>query len=255
MFANLNSSIQLIGLNLPSVPDATQNTFALVSKLRNLAAASVLKKNQLPSLTVFNVCTYSLGNKMTSSTISGLLDKLVEDTQNEVTVEDVVSSFEERGFGPLLLIPSLMVILPTGAIPGVPSICGITLFLVCIQLAAGKDHPWLPKALRERSVSHDKLKKATDKARPYISKMEKLFTPRFTAMAKKPIRSVIAGISGIVALSMIPLEVIPFGAALPAFALALTAIGIAYRDGVVVTIGLIAQASTGILLYQVVAMA
>ncbi|QPG06812.1 exopolysaccharide biosynthesis protein [Salinimonas marina] len=191
---------------------------------------------------------------MTSSTIMDLLDKLVEDTQETVTVEDVVSSFEERGFGPLLLIPSLLVILPTGAIPGVPSICGITLFMVCIQLAAGRDHPWLPKALRERSISHDKLEKATEKSRPYICKIENLFTSRFTVISNKAMRTFIAALSAIVALSMIPLEVMPFAASLPALALTLTAVGITYRDGVVIAIGLLLQASTGILLYQVMGM-
>ncbi len=191
---------------------------------------------------------------MTSSTIMGFLDKLVEDTDKTVTVEDVVSSFKERGFGPLLLVPSLMVLLPTGAIPGVPTICGITLFLVCIQLAAGKSHPWLPSALREWSISHEKLKSAAEKSRPYIVKTEKLFAERLTMFAKPPMRSFIAGLSGVVALCMIPLEVMPFAAALPALALTLTAVGITYRDGILITIGLILQASTGILVYQVVGM-
>ncbi|AXR06879.1 exopolysaccharide biosynthesis protein [Salinimonas sediminis] len=191
---------------------------------------------------------------MTNSTITGFLDKLVEDTERTVTVEDVVSTFKERGFGPLLMIPSLIALLPTGAIPGVPSICGITLFLVCIQLAAGRNHPWLPKALRERAIDHDKLQKAANKSRPYIKRMESLFRSRFTQLAEQPMRSIIAAFSGIVALCMIPLELMPFAAALPAGAIALTAIGITYRDGVVIAIGLIAQSCTGFLLYQVVTM-
>lgn len=191
---------------------------------------------------------------MSHENIMDLLDTLVEDTNDEVTVDDVVANFKERGFGPLILIPALIALLPTGAIPGVPTVCGITLFLVCIQIAGGRSHPWLPTRLRNRSISHDKLVKAADKARPYVKKLESLFHPRFTKLTESPAKNVVAFYCGVVALCMIPLEAMPFAAALPAFALCITAIGITNCDGLVMTIGLVLQASTGILLFQVIGM-
>lgn len=191
---------------------------------------------------------------MSQEKIMDLLDTLVDDTEDEVTVDDVVAIFQERGFGPLILVPALIALLPTGAIPGVPSVCGITLFLICIQIASGRDHPWLPSGLRNRSISHDKLEKATDKARPYIEQIESWFTPRFTQLAQAPAKNFIAFYSGVVALCMIPLEAMPLAAALPAFALCVTAIGITNRDGLVVTIGLILQSGTGYLLYKAIGM-
>ncbi|MDX1654759.1 MAG: exopolysaccharide biosynthesis protein, partial [Candidatus Competibacteraceae bacterium] len=38
------------------------------------------------------------------------------DTQ-KVTVGELVSTFEQREFGPLLIVPALLTLLPTGAIP------------------------------------------------------------------------------------------------------------------------------------------
>ncbi|MCU7554423.1 exopolysaccharide biosynthesis protein [Alteromonas sp. ASW11-19] len=189
---------------------------------------------------------------MANERISSLLVKLKEDTDGKnASVGEVVEAFEHRGFGPLLLIPALIAMLPTGAIPGVPSICGITLFLICIQIAFGKDHPWLPDSLRERSISRDKLTQAVDKAKPYVERVEKVFTPRLTPITKGLVVRFIAIYCGVVALTMIPLEALPFAVMLPAFAIVLTAIGLTTRDGIMVILGLILQASTAFLLMKV----
>lgn len=43
----------------------------------------------------------------------------------DIAFGDVAQSLNHRGFGPLLLAPALITILPTGAIPGVPAISGL----------------------------------------------------------------------------------------------------------------------------------
>lgn len=191
---------------------------------------------------------------MSTQSIMGLLDTLVDETSDEVTIGDVVACFEERGFGPLMLVPALLVLLPTGAIPGVPSLCGITLFLICIQIAAGRDHPWLPSGLKHRSLSHDKLVTATDKARPYVDQVESWFHTRLPQLAKKPFKNLVALISGVAALGMIPLEIMPLAAALPAFAICVTAIGITNRDGAFIIAGLVLQSGTAYLVYKAIGM-
>ena len=50
---------------------------------------------------------------------------------------------------------------------------------------------------------------------------------------------------------MIPLEVVPFAAAVPAFSITLTAVGMMSKDGAVLLAGIICQAATGMLLLQV----
>ena len=62
------------------------------------------------------------------ASISGLLDKLVDESDNEKqSAGEIIARFEDRGFGPLLLIPSLIALLPTGAIPGAVSYTHLTL--------------------------------------------------------------------------------------------------------------------------------
>ena len=111
-----------------------------------------------------------------SDSIVELLDEMYDEQSEKTSLGKVVERFEDRGFGPLLLMPALIALLPTGAIPGVPTLCGLTLFFICIQVAVGRKSPWLPKVLKEKEVSSDKLESAIDKAKPYAQKTEKLFS-------------------------------------------------------------------------------
>ncbi|NVK57516.1 MAG: exopolysaccharide biosynthesis protein [Alteromonadaceae bacterium] len=188
---------------------------------------------------------------MSKTRISDLMDDLLEQTDGEVSIGEVVSKFENRGYGPLLLLPALISLLPTGAIPGVPSICGVTLFIICLQMALGQGYPWLPGVIKERSLDHEKLEHAISKFRPYINFTEKMLSPRLTVLAESPTSRFIAVFCAVVSLSMIPLEVVPFAAALPAFAITVTALGLMNKDGVVLLFGVLLQAATGLLLSQV----
>lgn len=106
------------------------------------------------------------------------MDDLLEKTTGDVSVGDVVNTSERRGFGPLLLLPTLVALPPTGAMPGVPSISGVTLCIKCLQMAFSENHPWLPGILKNRSLSHVKRESAVKKSRPYVVKAEKILTPR-----------------------------------------------------------------------------
>ena len=189
-----------------------------------------------------------------SNSIADLLDEMYDENSDKTSLGKVIERFEDRGFGPLLLVPALVALLPTGAIPGVPTICGITLFFICIQVAIGQKSPWLPRTLKEKEVDSDKLESAIDKAKPYVRKTEKLLKPRLTFLSDTPAKNVVAAYCAIAALCMIPLEALPFAVALPAFALCITALGMTNRDGVFLTIGMTLQLGTGYLVLKAMTM-
>lgn len=189
-----------------------------------------------------------------SNSIADLLDEIYDENSDKTSLGKVIERFENRGFGPLLLVPALVALLPTGAIPGVPTICGITLFFICIQVAIGQKSPWLPRTLKEKEVDSDKLESAIDKAKPYVRKTEKLLKPRLTFLSDTPAKNVVAAYCAIAALCMIPLEALPFAVALPAFALCITALGMTNRDGVFLTIGMTLQLGTGYLVFKAMTM-
>lgn len=186
--------------------------------------------------------------------VSSLLGNISKDGEKDVSLGDIVSRFEDRGFGPLLLVPSLIALLPTGAIPGVPTLCGITLFLICIQVALGKSSPWLPKRLTDKKISTNKVDSAVEKAEPFVEKTEKLLRPRLTTLSQTPAKNIIAAYCAVAALCMIPLEALPFAVALPASALAITALGMINRDGLFIGFGILLQLGTGYLVFKTLGM-
>ena len=188
------------------------------------------------------------------NSIVELMDNMYSESDDTTSLGEVIERFEDRGFGPLLLMPALIALLPTGAIPGVPTLCGITLFFICLQVAIGKSSPWLPTSIKNKEVSTHKLDSAVEKAKPYAQKAEKLLKPRLTFLSHTPSKNIIAAYCAIASLCMIPLEVLPFAVALPAFALCVTALGVTNRDGVFLIIGMLLQLGTGYLVVKSLAM-
>ena len=188
------------------------------------------------------------------NSIVELMDNMYSESDDTTSLGEVIERFEDRGFGPLLLMPALIALLPTGAIPGVPTLCGITLFFICSQVAIGKTSPWLPTFIKNKEVSTNKLDSAVEKAKPYAQRAEKLLKPRLTFLSHTPSKNIIAAYCAIASLCMIPLEVLPFAVALPAFALCVTALGVTNRDGVFLIIGMLLQSGTGYLVVKALTM-
>ncbi|WP_339927585.1 exopolysaccharide biosynthesis protein, partial [uncultured Cobetia sp.] len=57
--------------------------------------------------------------------LTGLLEELDREIEGDISLGDILEHFNSRGFGPLLVLPALLVLLPTGAIPGVPTTCAL----------------------------------------------------------------------------------------------------------------------------------
>lgn len=165
---------------------------------------------------------------------------IIENTegQQRISVQDVLDSFQHRGFGPLLLIPALVAALPTGAIPGIPSLCALIIISLALQLVLGKKSPWLPRRLCRLSLNRDKVSTAVKRFKPGIMQVEKYTYPRFKwltySIANRLTALVIIGC----AVSMIALEVIPFAALAPAVVIALLALAITLHDGMLTLLGL-----------------
>lgn len=177
--------------------------------------------------------------------LTAALQKLIDCTEGtETSLGALIDQLKSRGLGPLLLIPSLIVLLPTGAIPGIPSACGLTIFIIAIQLCFGDERPWLPKRIKDITISREKLNQGVHASKPYTKRIDAIFKPRLDWLMSKWIKRIIAFICGVTGLMMIPLEVIPFAAALPALAISLTAIGFTTEDGLVICCGLLATSGS-----------
>lgn len=183
--------------------------------------------------------------------LTGVLDLMDDKTDGEkMTVAAIMDAFGSRGFGPLLLAAALIELLPTGGIPGVPTIVAIIVILFASQMVLGRRTPWLPKKLCYKGFKHASFNKARDKIRPVTRKLDVLIKPRLTVFVTPSAARVVGVICILMALTMPPLEIIPMAGYIPAVAIALLAVGLCGHDGLIVLLGsLIAVAGIALTFY------
>lgn len=175
-----------------------------------------------------------------SSNLTDILEAIEDKSSGtKIDFDEMVEALKHRGFGPLLIGPALIVVLPTGAIPGVPSLCAIMIILISGQLVFGKRFPWIPQRLKDISFERKKYQDAVKKAKPYTEWIDGFFHPRFKFLTEDIAQRIIAVICIALSLLMIAFELVPFAAALPALAILLFGLSISIHDGLLTLIGLI----------------
>jgi len=167
--------------------------------------------------------------------VDGLED--VADKQDTVAIDDLLDEFGDRSFAPLMLILALIGITPVGAIPSVPTILGLCIALIAVQMAWGRDHVWLPKFVTKRGIKSKRLTKGKDKLEKVADVMDSIAKQRLKALASGPARRIVAGLIVVLCLALPVLEVVPFAAAAPFLAIAVISLAMMVRDGLVLLIG------------------
>lgn len=185
--------------------------------------------------------------------LQGLLRQMQNhDHDDPVTLEAVLDSVGRRSFGPMILVPGLIVVAPIiGDIPGVPTLLALVVLLTSVQLLLGADHFWLPKWLLARSMPRDRLMKVLDWMHKPARFVDRFLHARLTWLIDTVAsRYLIASMCLLISLMLPVMEFIPFsatigGAALVCFGLALVA-----RDGLLV---LFSMLITGGVIWMIVA--
>lgn len=184
----------------------------------------------------------------TRKTLSGISRKISAEAEShrKVPVEDIVEQVETSGFGPMLMIPALIIILPTGAIPGVPDVCNIIIALMAAQLVFGRHTPWLPKWIKDLKISGSKVSKAMKKVQPALRKIDNWSRQRLTGLTSHTAQRYIASLIVITSVLSIGVGVIPYVPALLALPTLFFAFGMTLRDGVIILLGLILLAGVAV---------
>ncbi len=161
------------------------------------------------------------------------------DEKDEVEFQDVLEAMETRGFGALIILPSLITMLPTGAIPGIPAMCGVFIMLISGQIVVGKKQPWLPQKLKKQAISKDKFKHGLEKAKPYLKTMSSYIGKRFTILTGSIIQRLSALLIMVLCAMIIGVGFIPFAAFFMAAPILLFGLGFTFRDGIITSIAFI----------------
>jgi len=181
-----------------------------------------------------------MANSNAARSIVDILDALASDvSEGGMTLADLLNEFGSRSFGPLIALLGLLCLSPLGAIPGLPAVIGITLVLVCAQIVFGRSHIWLPRQLRERSFDQKDVCSAIDKTRPIVKRADRLIKTRWEQLFTPASKRAAAGLCILLAIALIPLELVPYAVALPALALTLIGLSFINHDGFLLVAGLI----------------
>lgn len=148
---------------------------------------------------------------------------------------DVVGRLDERAFGFLLLMLALPCCLPFVYV--LPQIVALPMLALAGQMAMGGRHPWLPKKLNERRFSIAAFSGVLARAEKYVGWVERFATPRL-----RPVTSHIGNrIVGILLLAPIASILVPLPSTntAPGIGVAIAALGLIERDGLLVIGGLL----------------
>lgn len=177
--------------------------------------------------------------------LTAVLEQL-EPTEDadKISIGDIMDSLNSKGFGPLIFAPALIAIMPTGGIPGVPTVCGVIITLISVQMLFDKERPWLPQFVDNISFDEDKLHKGVNIASKATKWIDKLVKPRLKSLTSDKAKKVAAALCIFAALAMIPLELVPFAVMIPAASVILFAISLITEDGYVFLAGLLLNLAT-----------
>jgi hypothetical protein len=183
-------------------------------------------------------------DNQTPTTMSGILASLLEHVSTErVTTGQIIDQLKHRGFGPILALLALFIIV-LGAIPLLPAFIGMLIILVAIQMVIGWEHPWIPKKLRAIELEKNKLQHLLDFTHPYTTKLERLLKNRYGFIFNRVSEIITAITCIIIALTIITIGFIPLLPALLAIPIFLFGIGYTVQDGLVVIIGFLMVAAS-----------
>jgi hypothetical protein len=167
---------------------------------------------------------------------SALLLRAVEGEAERISVGEIADALDARAFGLAVLIFSLPSVVPMP--PGVPTIVGVALLIVSIQMVLGRQELWLPRFMASKSFSRKALVSGLAKTQRRLESIEKLAKPRLLFMTG-PAGTVLVGLVVLLMAIILILPLPPGGNFPPALACAVLGMGLAERDGVIVIIGLV----------------
>lgn len=170
--------------------------------------------------------------------ISELLTDMQASLRDEnISIACLLEKFHERGFGFFLLVFALPLALPVPKPPGLSTILALPIIFLTLQQAAGKHTIWMPEKIKKRTIPRASLMKMIELSLPSVRQIEKLLKPRM-GFITQDFFSHLIGILGFLMACFISIP-LPLTNTVPAWGIALMALGVMMRDGLAVLAGAI----------------
>lgn len=164
--------------------------------------------------------------------------------QKTIDVGTIVDALYDRSFVIIILFA-----LPNAFLP-VAWVLGLPILLFTVQMAIGRQEPWLPFVMRRQSFNQETFAKIINYVVHYLKRIESWLKPRWNFLTTNPMERLI-GIY-MTFLTIILLAPVPWGNALPSFGLAIIAAGLLEKDGVAIMVGSIVGALGTVYVFAVI---
>jgi hypothetical protein len=179
-----------------------------------------------------------------------LLDLQASLPAEKVCTFDIIERLHERGIGFLLFIFALPAALPLPGL-GINLIIALPLLLLTAQQAMGRRAVWVPEKMKYKSISRARFEGMVSGALPFLKFIEKLVKPRLEFITQG-VFSHLIGVFGVIMTLAICVP-LPLTNTVPAFGIAMMAVGVIMRDGLAVIAGaLIGLAWVAMLVFVIV---
>lgn len=172
----------------------------------------------------------------TSVPTSEVLLRAVRGESEKVSVKQILDALDARSFGLAVLLFSLPSIVPMP--PGVPTVVGIILLIVAVQMVIGREDLWLPGILSKREFDRKAIVGAFEGLAPRLQTIERVMKPRLLFLTGRA-GAVFIGVIVLIMAIVLILPLPPGGNFPPALACAVLGMGLAQRDGAIVAVGLV----------------
>ncbi|HWW24484.1 MAG TPA: exopolysaccharide biosynthesis protein [Caulobacter sp.] len=181
---------------------------------------------------------------MSIQRLSDVIEGFGEDERPVLTVGQMLEQFDSRAFGAMLLVFGLLNCLPLP--PGSSTILSLPILLLAPQIAWGSDVPWLPRRLVEHPLKRDDLRGLFRRLTPIVRRMELVTRPRLKILFGPVGERLIGVVCTLLALVLV--LPIPLGNLAPGATVAVLALALLQRDGLLALLGyLMGAVSVGLL--------
>ena len=162
---------------------------------------------------------------------SAILSRLAANTKTErINIGTIVDALSDRSFGVIIVLFAL----PNAVFP-FAWILGTPILLFTVQMAMGRQKPWLPEFMRRQSLKKETFSKIIDYVVYYLEKIERWLKPRWNFLTTNAMERLIGLYMTV--LTLVLLAPVPFGNALPSFGIGIIAAGLLEKDGKAIVVG------------------
>jgi len=175
--------------------------------------------------------------KQRTQALSDVLDRLEDSAHGDsIEISEVIERLGQRSFASLLLVFSLISTSPASAIPGVTATVAAIVFILVVQMIAGRHCVWLPAFITRRRLATDRLRTGIAWLRKPVMFAERFLKARLTFLFHRPWLWLPMILILLLTLVMPFLEIIPTSGSIASAVIALFAAGLLTRDGLLAVI-------------------